>query len=85
MNRKYGDLTVPITSPPLYDFRVPFSGTRMGGNGHMEEVEVTLPERLELGVSDRGIVGRLVRVSLFGDGVGEDGGVDMGRGIVGYD
>ncbi|PWY88650.1 hypothetical protein BO94DRAFT_464392 [Aspergillus sclerotioniger CBS 115572] len=76
----YGDLTAPITSPPLYDFRVPFPGIQTGGKGEgNEEVEVILPERLELGVSERGIVGRLVRVSLFGDGE-----VDMGRGIVGY-
>ncbi|PYI00926.1 hypothetical protein BO78DRAFT_437112 [Aspergillus sclerotiicarbonarius CBS 121057] len=83
---KYGDLTAPITSPPLYDFKVPFSGNKVGGKKEEVEVEVTLPERLELGVSERGIVGRLVRVSLFGDGDGNvDEGVDMGRGIVGYD
>ncbi|RAK87496.1 hypothetical protein BO79DRAFT_269368 [Aspergillus costaricaensis CBS 115574] len=53
---KYGDLTVENTSPPLHYFRLPMMKMQGGGGG--EEFEVTLPERLELGVSGRGIVGR---------------------------
>lgn len=52
---------------------------------HGVEFEVTLPERLELGISERGIVGRCVRVGVS-DGIGTGiGVVDMGRGVVGYD
>lgn len=63
---------------------------KMQGDGGEElEFEVTLPERLELGVSERGIVGRCVRVGVGlggGGGVGDGiGVVDMGRGVVGYD
>lgn len=62
---------------------------KMQGDGGEElEFEVTLPERLELGVSERGIVGRCVRVGvgMDGGGVGDGiGVVDMGRGVVGYD
>lgn len=73
------------TSPPLHYFRLPLMKMQGGGG---EEFEVTLPETLELGVSERGIVGRCVRVGvgLDGGGVGDGiGVVDMGRGVVGYD
>lgn len=85
--RKYGDLTAEnTTSPPLHYFRLPIK-RQEGGDGGGGEFEVTLPERLELGVSERGIVGRCVRVGVgmdSYDGIG-DGIVDMGRGVVGYD
>lgn len=78
---KYGDLTAENTSPPLHYFRLPMK--MQEGDG---EFEVALPERLELGVSERGIVGRCVRVGVGMDGIGTGTGiVDMGRGVVGYD
>lgn len=81
MSRKYGDLTAENTSPPLHYFRLPMK--MQEGDG---EFEVALPERLELGVSERGIVGRCVRVGVGMDGIGTGTGiVDMGRGVVGYD
>jgi hypothetical protein len=42
-------------------------------------MEFELPERLDLGVSDKGIVGRQVTVMVEGESVG------VGMGIVGYD
>ncbi|RDK43288.1 hypothetical protein M752DRAFT_326151 [Aspergillus phoenicis ATCC 13157] len=78
---KYGDLTAENNSPPLHYFRLPMK--MQEGDG---EFEVALPERLELGVSERGIVGRCVRVGIGMDGIGTGTGiVDMGRGVVGYD
>ncbi|PYH45646.1 uncharacterized protein BP01DRAFT_391421 [Aspergillus saccharolyticus JOP 1030-1] len=76
---KYGDLTAPApATAPLHWFRVGMGG---GKQDQPEVIEVMLPERLELGVSGTGIVGREVRVSV--DGVDEK--VAMGRGVVGFD
>ncbi|RAH80934.1 hypothetical protein BO86DRAFT_410483 [Aspergillus japonicus CBS 114.51] len=49
--------------------------------GGQQQIEVVLPERLELGVSGTGIVGREVRVAVEG----VDALVEMGRGVVGFD
>ncbi|PYH99426.1 hypothetical protein BO71DRAFT_369019 [Aspergillus ellipticus CBS 707.79] len=72
---RYGDLTTQTSVPPLHHFRVPFSAPGSG------EIEVLFPERLELGISERGIVGRQVSVVL----AGVDVDVCMGRGVVGFD
>ncbi|PWY92003.1 hypothetical protein BO70DRAFT_326797 [Aspergillus heteromorphus CBS 117.55] len=78
---RHGDLTSQSTLPPLYHFRIPAPGTtgkqkQTGSGCEGGEFEVFLPERLELGISERGIVGRQVGVVL--EGVDVD--VDMGRG-----
>ena len=73
-NRKYGDLTSSptFTSPPLHAFRL---RPRLSA-ASKTEMECELPERLDLGVSDRGIVGR--QVTVVADG-------RMGMGVVGFD
>ncbi|PLB38577.1 uncharacterized protein BDW47DRAFT_125408 [Aspergillus candidus] len=67
---KHGDLTASAQHHPLHAFQLPHG---------WDEREFELPERLDLGVSERGIVGRRVTVTV--DGV--DGWMDMG--VVGYD
>ena len=70
---KYGDLTSSptLTSAPLHVFRLrPQPGTSK------MEMECELPERLDLGISETGIVGR--QVTVVADG-------RMGMGVVGYD
>ncbi|KAK1144637.1 hypothetical protein N8T08_004940 [Aspergillus melleus] len=73
---KHGDLTSTsnMTTPPLHQFLVS-PGSRTGLQG--TDLEVQLPERVDLDVSDVGIVGRKVTVSV--------GGQRMGMGIVGFD
>lgn len=74
--RKHGDLTStpsPATSP-LYQF---FLNTDLKTGQQGTDFELQLPERLDLDVSDVGIVGRKVSVSVGGQG--------MGMGIVGFD
>ncbi|EYE99023.1 uncharacterized protein EURHEDRAFT_383209 [Aspergillus ruber CBS 135680] len=70
---KYGDLTSSPTlaSSPLHAFRL----SPQPGTSKME-MECELPERLDLGISDTGIVGR--QVTVVADG-------RMGTGVVGYD
>lgn len=72
-NRKYGDLTSSPTlkSSPLHAFRL-----RPQPGASKMEMECELPERLDLGISDTGIVGR--QVTVVADG-------RMGMGVVGYD
>ncbi|KAE8379940.1 hypothetical protein BDV26DRAFT_290807 [Aspergillus bertholletiae] len=71
---RYGDLTSARTSPPLYQFRLQPSGKDRA------EMEFELPERLDLGVSEKGIVGRQITVLVEGPSS-----VGVGTGIVGYD
>ncbi|RAL16648.1 uncharacterized protein BO97DRAFT_72067 [Aspergillus homomorphus CBS 101889] len=80
---KYGDLTAHNGEPPLHWFRIPLSEAQSMARTRQEceEIELRLPERLELGVSGTGIVGREVRISV--EGVDER--VEMGRGVVGFD
>lgn len=59
---------------PLHQFRL-----QPGGKGN-DEMEFELPERLDLGVSETGIVGRQVTVLVEGQSS-----VGVGMGIVGYD
>ncbi|OJK04416.1 hypothetical protein ASPACDRAFT_108925, partial [Aspergillus aculeatus ATCC 16872] len=86
---KYGDLTASTggnCEPPLHWFRVGLGGIQSSQEQQQQQqqqqqvIEVVLPERLELGVSGTGIVGREVRVAV--DGV--DAMVEMGRGVVGF-
>ncbi|PYH83683.1 hypothetical protein BO82DRAFT_400436 [Aspergillus uvarum CBS 121591] len=83
---KSGDLTASAGGswePPLHWFRVGLEGVSSLSLREQarQQIEVVLPERLELGVSGTGIVGREVRVAV--DGV--DALVEMGRGVVGFD
>ncbi|KAJ1717382.1 hypothetical protein COH20_000072 [Aspergillus flavus] len=71
---RYGDLTSARMSEPLHQFRL-----QPGGKGN-DEMEFELPERLDLGVSETGIVGRQVTVLVEGQSS-----VGVGMGIVGYD
>ena len=80
--RKYGDLTSSptYTAPPLHAFRLhprPSTQASKPGLGPGPEWECELPERLDLGISEKGIVGRQVTVVA--------GGGDMGLGVVGFD
>ncbi|OGM49988.1 hypothetical protein ABOM_001387 [Aspergillus bombycis] len=71
---RYGDLTSARMSPPLHQFRLQPCGKDRA------EMEFELPERLDLGVSETGIVGRQVTVMVEGQSS-----VGVGTGIVGYD
>jgi hypothetical protein len=77
--RKYGDLSTETpTTTPLYSFRLDLTRNPPKKPGHYQtEMEFELPERLDLGISAKGVVGRQVTVS------DADGGV-LGVGIVGY-
>ncbi|KAF7585272.1 hypothetical protein BBP40_011492 [Aspergillus hancockii] len=69
---RHGDLTSTLIDDPLYRFRL-----RPCAKGQAE-MEFELPERLDLGVSETGIVGRQVTVLVEGMEAG------IGMGIVGY-
>ncbi|KKK18023.1 hypothetical protein ARAM_000739 [Aspergillus rambellii] len=64
---------------PLYRFRL--RPGVLSASAGSPEMEFDLPERLDLGVSERGIVGRQVTVVVEG----EDCVRWIGRGIVGFD
>ncbi|KAJ6120894.1 hypothetical protein N7523_005174 [Penicillium sp. IBT 18751x] len=76
---KYGDLTTSLpNSPPLHQFQLDLSRNHGLKPGHRQtEMEFELPERLDLGVSEKGVVGRQVTMR-------EAGGAVLGVGIVGY-
>ena len=78
-NRKHGDLsTTNHTSPPLHRFRLDVAQdvAHQGGNSQ-SQLEFQLPQRLDLGVSEKGVLGRQVTVT-------EEGGAILGVGVVGY-
>ncbi|KAL4740489.1 hypothetical protein BDV11DRAFT_169099 [Aspergillus similis] len=85
---RHGDLTLSSSiHPPLHQFQLrpslsSPSQVELGINGNGNEIKFSLPERLDLNVSERGIVGRQVTVVARG-GNGEV--LRMGRGIVGFD
>ncbi|KAJ5167218.1 uncharacterized protein N7482_005999 [Penicillium canariense] len=76
---QYGDLSTPTNStPPLHKFRLDLaSSPNLKPGQRQTEMEFELPERLDLGVSTKGVVGRQVTVS-------DAGGAVLGVGIVGY-
>ncbi|KAL4871226.1 hypothetical protein BDV12DRAFT_194589 [Aspergillus spectabilis] len=78
---RHGDLSIGGSLKaidPLYRFQLrPSLSTKTS-----EEMEFSLPERLDLNVSEQGIVGRQVTVVARGT-AGEV--IQMGNGIVGYD
>lgn len=77
--RRYGDLTTSaLNTPPLHQFKLDLSQHRSCKAGYRPtEMEIELPERLDLGVSEKGVVGRQVTMR-------EAGGAILGTGIVGY-
>lgn len=88
--RRHGDLTISAPGlalgqiAPLYAFQLRPSSSSSSSSleKKTEEMEFSLPQRLDLGVSEQGIVGRKVTVVARGEG-GEV--LQMGNGIVGYD
>jgi hypothetical protein len=76
--RKFGDLssTAPSTTP-LHQFRLNMGQDKNHSTVNPTEFEFELPERLDLGVSEKGVIGRQVTVR-------EQGGSILGMGIVGY-
>ncbi|KAJ5578468.1 uncharacterized protein N7459_007432 [Penicillium hispanicum] len=75
---KYGDLTTSTPStPPLHQFRVDLGQQKGQPSGSPAmDFEIELPERLNLGVSEKGVVGRQITVT-------EAGGALLGVGVVG--
>ncbi|EAW07380.1 uncharacterized protein ACLA_020880 [Aspergillus clavatus NRRL 1] len=82
---RHGDLTSALTAPPLHQFRLRPSYSRKQGMTAIEsEMAFELPEKLDLGVSEKGIVGRTVTVVAEGRMMLRMG-MGMGMGVVGYD
>ncbi|KAJ5904586.1 hypothetical protein N7504_006969 [Penicillium tannophilum] len=72
---KYGDLSSNgASSAPLHQFQLDFT---KNARNFQRNVEFELPERLDLGVSEKGVVGRQLTMS-------ETDGTILGIGIVGY-
>ncbi|KAJ5292030.1 hypothetical protein N7478_001281 [Penicillium angulare] len=73
---QYGDLsTTKPTTRPLHEFRLDLG--KQAPREFQRDVELELPIRLDLGVSEKGVVGRQVTMS-------EPDGTVLGVGIVGY-
>lgn len=77
--RKYGDLSAASQNiVPLHSFRLDLAQSPATKSGHSQaEMEFELTERLDLGVSEMGVIGRQVSVS-------DADGLVLGVGIVGY-
>ncbi|KAJ9492039.1 hypothetical protein VN97_g1176 [Penicillium thymicola] len=75
---KYGDLsTMSQSTSPLHQFRLDMEQEKNSKTVNPMEIEFVLPERLDLGVSEKGVIGRQVTVR-------EQGGEILGIGVVGY-
>ncbi|KAJ6191184.1 hypothetical protein N7519_001205 [Penicillium mononematosum] len=75
---KFGDLSSTSQSTtPLHQFRLNMKQDKNHSTANSTEIEFELPERLDLGVSEKGVIGRQVTVR-------EQGGSILGIGIVGY-
>ncbi|KAL4798999.1 hypothetical protein BDV19DRAFT_385676 [Aspergillus venezuelensis] len=78
---RHGDLTLTNTGmKPLHQFQLHPSSS--SSKRFRDEMEFSLPDRLDLNVSEKGIVGRQVTVVARGER-GEV--LQMGNGIVGFD
>ncbi|KAJ5458401.1 hypothetical protein N7475_009789 [Penicillium sp. IBT 31633x] len=64
---KYGDLCTSQLSSPLYQFNLNMKQDKKSRSTHPTEMEFELPERLDLGVSEKGVIGRQVTVREQGD------------------
>ncbi|KAJ6031968.1 hypothetical protein N7540_002700 [Penicillium herquei] len=73
---KYGDLSTgqPAT-PPLHQFRLDLA--KQTPRSFQTDIIIELPDRLDLGVSEKGVVGRQITM------IETDGSI-LGVGIVGY-
>ncbi|KAJ6001337.1 hypothetical protein N7499_002750 [Penicillium canescens] len=75
---KYGDISnTSLSNSPLHQFRLEMTQDRNSKSACQTEMEFELPQRLDLGVSEKGVIGRQVTVR-------EVGGSILGIGIVGY-
>ncbi|KAJ5767332.1 uncharacterized protein N7511_004948 [Penicillium nucicola] len=75
---KYGDISnTSLENTPLHQFRLEMTKDRNSRSASHTEMVFDLPQRLDLGVSEKGIIGRQVTVR-------EEGGSILGIGIVGY-
>ncbi|KAJ5184458.1 hypothetical protein N7491_007677 [Penicillium cf. griseofulvum] len=74
---KYGDLSTTSQPSPLHQFNLNMEQGKSSKTANMTEIEFELPERLDLGVSEKGVIGRQVTVR-------EQGGSILGIGVVGY-
>ncbi|KAJ5385545.1 hypothetical protein N7517_003456 [Penicillium concentricum] len=75
---KYGDLsTTTQPTSPLHQFCLNMERNKSSNTANPREIEFELPERLDLGVSEKGVIGRRVTVR-------EQGGSILGIGVVGY-
>lgn len=75
---KYGDLsTTSQSTSPLHQFHLNMEQDKNYRTTNPMEIEFELPERLDLGVSEKGVIGRQVTVR-------EQGGEILGIGVVGY-
>ncbi|KAJ5207910.1 hypothetical protein N7449_002289 [Penicillium cf. viridicatum] len=75
---KYGDLSTTSQSiSPLHQFYLNMEQDKNYRTANPMEIEFELPERLDLGVSEKGVIGRQVTVR-------EQGGEILGIGVVGY-
>ncbi|CAI7608098.1 unnamed protein product [Penicillium glandicola] len=62
---------------PLYQFSLNMEQDKSFTTANSMDIEFELPERLDLGVSEKGVIGRQVTVR-------EEGGSILGVGVVGY-
>jgi len=75
--RKYGDISNSSqSSAPLHEFKLNMKHDKVSSK-NATEMEFELPEKLELGVSEKGVIGRQVTVC-------EEGGTILGIGVVGF-
>ncbi|KAJ5162620.1 uncharacterized protein N7500_004450 [Penicillium coprophilum] len=75
---KYGDLSATShPNSPLHQFCLNMENDKNTNTTNPREFEFELPERLDLGVSEKGVIGRQVTVR-------EQGGPIIGTGVVGY-
>ncbi|KAJ5901758.1 hypothetical protein N7495_002286 [Penicillium taxi] len=75
---KHGDLSTGTPDiPPLHKLRLDMSQRQRQRPGQQLDLEFELPERLVLGVSEKGVVGRQVTVTKASGGI-------LGVGIVGF-
>ncbi|KAJ6137399.1 hypothetical protein N7471_003885 [Penicillium samsonianum] len=75
---KFGDLsTTSQSTSPLHQFHLNMQQDKNLKTANPTEIEFELPERLDLGVSEKGVIGRQVTVR-------EQGGSILGIGVVGY-
>lgn len=67
-DRKYGDISnTSLNNAPLHQFRLEMTQDKNSKSASQTEMEFELPQRLDLGVSEKGVIGRQVTVREEGD------------------